>query len=64
MRSAGNEDEEHWRIVFGMTAGIQAMGALVFIIFGSAEEQWWNRHPTRAAWEAANKKETNTVEKF
>ncbi|KAF0310608.1 putative inorganic phosphate cotransporter [Amphibalanus amphitrite] len=60
----GNEDEEHWRIVFGMTAGIQAMGALVFIIFGSAEEQWWNRHPTREAWEAANKKETNTVEKF
>ena len=60
---SGNEDQEHWQIVFGMTAGIQALGALVFIIFGSAEEQWWNRYPTREAAAAAAAKETEAAAK-
>jgi len=49
----GNEDVEHWRIVFGMTAGIQAVGALVFLTLSSGEEQWWNRYDSPEAHQRA-----------
>lgn len=37
----GNQTAGQWRIFFFITAGISTFGALMFIIFGSGEEQSW-----------------------
>ena len=31
-----------WQIVFYVTAGINAFGGIVYLVFGSAKQQSWN----------------------
>ena len=38
-----HNDLDHWRIVFYSAAAVNFFGALVFILFGSAKEQSWNK---------------------
>lgn len=41
----GNQTIEAWRIIFFVTIVLFAIGFLVFVIFGSGEEQAWNKVP-------------------
>lgn len=38
-----HNDQEHWQQVFWIAAEVYSFGTLMFIIFGSAKEQHWNR---------------------
>ena len=38
-----HNDLHHWKIVFYIAAAIDLFGALIFVIFGSAEEQAWSQ---------------------
>ena len=39
----GHNDIDHWQEVFLIAAAIYIIGDIVFVIFGKAEEQRWNR---------------------
>ena len=39
----GHSDVPHWRIVFFIAAIVYVIGNTVFLIFGTAKEQKWNR---------------------
>lgn len=39
----GHNDIDHWRMVFLIAAGAYVVGNTVFVIFGQAKEQKWNR---------------------
>ena len=38
-----NNDVAHWRLVFLTASGVYFVGNLLFVIFGQAKEQSWNR---------------------
>ena len=39
----GQNDVEHWQLVFWISTVVYTVGSLVFIVLGSSEEQKWNR---------------------
>merc|ERR550525_385668 len=39
----GHDDLEHWRILFCLASAVYAVGNAVFVIFGTSQEQKWNR---------------------
>lgn len=39
----GHNDVEHWQTVFWIATTVYIFGAAVFVIFGTAEEQSWNK---------------------
>ena len=39
----GQNDLEHWQPVFWISTVVYAVGSTIFIVFGSSEEQEWNR---------------------
>ena len=39
----GHNDIDHWQEVFLIAAAIYIIGDIIFVIFGKAEEQKWNR---------------------
>ena len=39
----GQNDVDHWQLVFWISTVIYTVGSLVFIVLGSSEEQKWNR---------------------
>ena len=39
----GQNDVEHWQPVFWISCGVYSLGSVAFIVFGSSEEQAWNR---------------------
>ena len=39
----GQNDVEHWQPVFWISCAVYAAGSITFIVFGSSEEQGWNR---------------------
>jgi len=43
----GHSDIPHWRMVFFVAAVVYLVGNSVFLIFGSAKEQSWNREQAR-----------------
>jgi len=49
-----------WRIVFLMTAAILFVDNAIFVIFGSTEEQWWNRPKSEGDGDAAKKESPRT----
>lgn len=42
---AGHSDVPHWRLVFFIAALIYCVGNTIFVVFGTAKEQKWNRRP-------------------
>ncbi|CAG2161783.1 unnamed protein product [Oppiella nova] len=44
---ASDEVRRQWGYVFWMSAAINAFGGLVFIVFGSAQQQEWDKHTTQ-----------------
>eukprot|EP00092_Neocalanus_flemingeri_P019684 GFUD01021319.1.p1 GENE.GFUD01021319.1~~GFUD01021319.1.p1 ORF type:complete len:503 (-),score=87.91 GFUD01021319.1:155-1663(-) len=42
---AGHSDVPHWRMVFFIAAMVYCVGNTVFLVFGTAKEQKWNRRP-------------------
>lgn len=34
--------QEEWKVVFFICTGLYIFGTLVFVIFGSSDEQWWS----------------------
>jgi ACS family sodium-dependent inorganic phosphate cotransporter len=48
------QTEEQWNIIFYTTVGILIFEAVVYLIFGSGEEQSWNR-PNDRITPAGNK---------
>ena len=39
----GQNDVDHWQLVFWISTVIYSVGSLVFVVLGSSEEQKWNR---------------------
>ena len=39
----GHNDIKHWQEVFFIAAAVYILGNLVFVVFGKAVEQKWNR---------------------
>ena len=39
----GQNDVDHWRLVFWISTVVYSVGSLAFIVLGSSEEQKWNR---------------------
>ena len=39
----GHSDVPHWRMVFFIAAAVYVFGNTVFLVFGTAKEQKWNR---------------------
>ena len=52
-----HNDMHHWNIVFYIAAGVGTLGNLVFIIFGTAKEQEWNRIKGEGARQAVKEEE-------
>lgn len=40
--------QAEWQVIFGVSAGIFVLEAIVFTIFGSGEEQYWNKPRNRS----------------
>ena len=54
-----------WQNVFFLAAGVQIVGAIIFVIFGSGNRQHWADHPTAIELSAAldpNKQHVNEEE--
>ena len=49
----GHNDVGHWRVVFLIATAVYLLGNVVFVIFGRATEQDWNRTAAAAAPAAA-----------
>ena len=39
----GQNDVDHWKLVFWISTAVYSVGSLAFIVLGSSEEQKWNR---------------------
>ena len=53
----GHNDVGHWRVVFLIATAVYLLGNVVFVIFGLAAEQDWNRATTTRRGRGGNQQE-------